>query len=260
MIGLAARSWLLLVAGPGVVALACLVAGQLTGADPLLLIEFSGGALVATWAGLSLRNAWLGHRLAQGLARISRSRLTHGISCEVMSGGGRHAFVLGAVRPRIYVGDEFLAALHADELRAVLLHEDHHRRTFAPLRTAALEAWLTLLGRSGRIRALVLDRLGELEELADAHALQRGVRPATLASALLKGDTSRGDMGRLTAVAAFSGAAFSGAADRRVAALLDAAAGRPGTSLRRYPYEWLPPAILTLVALGCHAPGIPLLG
>ena len=239
-----------LAAVTGTVAAWCLTVDRLAGGDPMLAVELAGGVLVAAWAGVAARNIRLGHLLAGELAIRSRPAIVQGIRCNVISGGGRQAFVLGAVRPRIWIGDGLLAALDPGELRAVLLHEDHHRRTLAPLRTAALEAWLTLFGWSRHVRSLVTDRLVDLEELADADALEQGVSPATLASALLKGEPSR----------ARAAAGFSRAADRRIVTLLELAAGRPSAGSRELPYEWLPFAIVAAVALGCHLLRIPSLG
>jgi hypothetical protein len=194
-----------------------------------------------------VRNIRLGRLMAAELDMRSRTVTIDGIRCDVIPGGGRRAFVLGAVRPRIFVGEELLATLDADEMKAVLLHENHHRRTLAPLRTAALEAWLSLLGGSRRIRSAVLERLIDLEELADADAMRRGAAPATIASALLKSDPG----------SAAAGAGFSREADRRVVTLLELAAGRQASGSRRLPYEWLPIAVLGAVAVSCHLAFIP---
>lgn len=234
----------------GAVAVWCLTADRTAGGDPMLALELAGGVLVGAWATVALRSIRLGHLLAGELTVRSRPAIVQGIRCNVISGGGHQAFVLGAVRPRIWIGDGLLAALDPGELRAVLLHEDHHRRTFAPLRTAALEAWLTLFGWSPHVHSLVTERLVDLEELADVDALEQGVSPATLASALLKGEPSR----------ARAAAGLSRAADRRIVTLLELAAGRPGTGSRKLPYEWLPFAVVAAVALGCHLPSIPSLG
>jgi hypothetical protein len=134
-----------------------------------------------------------------------------------------------------------LAALTDDELEAVAYHEDHHRRTRAPLRAAALGAWLRLLGRSDSVRDVILDRLADLETLADGDTLQRGSSPGSLARALLKGDAS------------IQPVAFSYAAERRVESLLERAAGIPVDPTYRLPYEWLPVALLGLATIGCHA-------
>ena len=149
--------------------------------------------------------------------------------------------VHGILRPTVYLGDASIDVLESDELAAVLHHEDHHRRTLAPLRAAALEAWLRIVGRSAAARGLLSARLAQLEEAADAYAMQRGVHPGAIAAALLKVDPQRS-----------SGTAFSGAGDRRIQALIDAAAGRPAARTTPLPYEWLPLVIVIAVTVGCH--------
>ncbi|OGN86688.1 MAG: hypothetical protein A2X23_04875 [Chloroflexi bacterium GWC2_73_18] len=230
----------------GAIAAYCAIAGQLSRGDPMVALELAGAAMLAAWAVLLARIVWRGRRLARALGARCRDRSLAGVACRIVRGGGRHAFVLGPIRPRIYVGDGMLAALDADELQAVVLHEDHHRRTFAPLRAAALEAWLALVGRWGPLRRPLADRLIDLEEEADAHALRRGVDPATLASALVKAD----------AAPARAGAAFVSAADRRLESLLAAAAGETRIVAPRLPFEWLPPAAVATLALACHLSGL----
>jgi hypothetical protein len=164
-----------------------------------------------------------------------------GVPCRVTPGLGTDAIVVGSVRPRIFLGAALVNALADDELEAVVYHEDHHRRTRAPLRAAALGAWLRLLGRLESFRSVLLDRLTDLETLADADAIRRGSSPRSLARALVKGD------------AALQPVSFSYAADRRVERLLDRAAGVPVDAGGRLPYEWLPIALLAVATLGCHA-------
>ncbi|MBF8298539.1 MAG: putative family unassigned peptidase, partial [candidate division NC10 bacterium] len=155
------------------------------------------------------------------LSVLAHDMTLFGVPCRVSPELGTDALVIGLLRPRVFVGASLLAALADDELEAVVYHEDHHRRTRAPLRAAALGAWLRLLGRSESVRSTVLDRLTDLETLADADAIRRGSSPQSLARALLKGDLS------------LQPVAFSYAADRRVERLLDRAAGIPIDDQRR---------------------------
>jgi len=219
----------------------CAVLGGLVGGDPMLAVEVGGVALSMIWAGLVLRDLATSHRLAAALAVDAAAIDLFGVRCHVTPALGTDAVVVGSVRPRIFVGASLISALTDEELEAVVYHEDHHRRTRAPIKAAALGAWLRLLSRSGSIRTLVLDRLLDLETLADADAIRRGSSPRSLARALLKGEL------RLRPVA------FSYAADRRVERLLDRAAGIPVDATSRLPYEWLPVTLLALGTLGCHA-------
>lgn len=218
----------------------CVALGALLGGDPMLAIEIAGAATVGVWAGLVLRDLARSQRLAYGLSASAVETSLFGVPCRVTSALGADAIVVGALRPRIFVGRELVANLSDDELRAVVYHEDHHRRTGAPLRAAALAGWLRLLGRWGRLRDAFSDRLVDLETLADADAIRRGSNARSLARALLKGDLT------------LQPASFAYSADRRVVELLDRASGVAVRPSRRLPYEWVPVALLTAATLGCH--------
>jgi hypothetical protein len=219
----------------------CLLLDNLLGHDHVLAVELSALCIAAIWAGVTIRELATWHRMAIALAADAENVELFGVRCWLTSGIGADAVVLGPMRPRIFVGKALARALTPDELRAVIYHEDHHRRTFAPVRAAALAAWLRLFGRWGRIRISVLDRLSQLEVLADADAIRRGSSPAALARALLKGDPTPQPI------------SFSYAANERVERLLEQAAGIRPDAPERLPYEWLPAALLAIVTLGCHA-------
>ncbi|HWP62466.1 MAG TPA: hypothetical protein VNO86_03245 [Candidatus Binatia bacterium] len=218
----------------------CLALGALLGRDPLLGLEIAGVALVALWAALVAQDLVRARRLAAALSADAVEASLFGISCWVSPALGLDAIVIGAVRPRIFIGDALLTALAEDELRAVVYHEDHHRRTRAPIRAAALQAWLRLLGHSAWARGPILDRLADLEVLADADAIRRGSSARSLVRALLKDDASP------------RAVAFAHAADRRIRRLLNTAAGGPADPPVRQPYEWLLGVLLAVAVIGCH--------
>ncbi len=224
----------------------CLAAGPMAGGDAMLAVEVSGFAVLSIWVLVVVRDVLRGRRLAQALDRRSTRGAPAGMPCRIVRGGGRRALVLGVIRPTIYIGDELVAALDGDELQAVLLHEEHHRRTLAPLRAASLEAWLTLLGRMVPVRTVLLDRLTVLEEEADAAALRRGVDPGALASALLKSDPQLA-----------LGMSFTAASARRLRTLVAQADGTSQLEHPPLPYEWLPVAAIAVVTLACHLGGLP---
>lgn len=236
MIGTRAGRLLIVVVGPPA---SCLALGSLLGSDPMLGLEIAGVGLATLWVALVVWDLGRARRLAAALSADAAEVSLFGVSCWVTPALGRDAIVVGALRPRIFVGDALLTVLSEDELRAVVYHEDHHRRTRAPLRAAALEAWLRLLGRSDRVRRVLLDRLADLEALADADAIRRGSSARSLARALLKGDAGLGAV------------AFGYAADRRVGRLLQQAAGVTADPAVRLPYEWLPAVLLGVVAAVC---------
>lgn len=241
-----ARPGIITLLAAGIALAWCTAVGVSIGADPMLLIDIAGLAVLGLWAvslGRDLRRA---DRLRRRLNGMSDARTIDGVELRVIRGGDVEALVLGVLRPTVYLGDASIRVLDHDELAAVIHHEDHHRRTFAPLRAAGVEAWLRILGRSSAARGLLSARLAHLEAAADAYAIQRGVKPASIAAALLKVDRQ----GAL-------GSAFSGAADQRIRALVEAAAGRPLATTATLPYEWLPLVIAIAVIVGCHAGEVP---
>ena len=240
MKSLTARTGVLLAFLGVFVATWCAAIATVTAADPVSLGEIGGGVLVSVWLLMTLRSLLRSRRLSVLLDAASQPALVAGVSCRVISGPGRHAFVLGILRPTIYVGADLLLALDSDELSAVLLHEDHHRRTHAPLRAASLESWVRLAAPSHRLREALSDRLADLERDADAWAISRGATRSAIARALLK--TTPGRVGGATL--------FSASPDRRLRALVD-----PTPLGARLPYEWLPLAVLLVLTAACHAIG-----
>jgi len=218
----------------------CVGLSWLLGGDPMLAVEIGSIALAVVWGTLVVRELNVSNRLADVLSVDAADTRLFDVPVRMTPALGTDAVVVGSIRPRIFVGVPMVSALTDDELRAVVYHEDHHRRTRAPLRSAGLGAWLRLLGRSRGIRGIVLDRLTDLETLADADAISRGASPRSLARALIKGDLSLRPV------------AFSYAVERRIDRLLDRAAGRAVEKPGPLPYEWLPVAVLALATLGCH--------
>jgi beta-lactamase regulating signal transducer with metallopeptidase domain len=219
----------------------CIVVGAIADGDPMLIVEAVVGSVILLWMLQVIRELLPLWRLAETLATEAVAIVIGGIGCRITPALGADAVVVGAIRPRIYVGADLVDRLTNDEIEAVLYHEEHHRLTRAPLRAAAISSWLRLFGRADRIRQLLLDRLADLETMADAEALRRGSTAGSLARALLKGGEPIG----LTA-------AFSYAADRRVEQLLDHVDGDAPAGSRRLPYEWLPIAMFAVTAIGCH--------
>ena len=237
----------ILALGLGGVALimVCTVAARTLRTDPMVVVEILSAAITLTWASLLGRHLWRGRQLARALAPLTIPARVHGIECRVVADPETRAFVLGTIRPTIYLGDDLLTGLDPDELRAVLLHEEYHRRTRGPLRAASLEAWLRLARPVSRLSGAVADRLVDLEKAADRFAIRQGATTAAIASALVK----------LDGVDSAPLAAFASAADRRVGGLLEFTAGRTET-LDQLPYEWLPPVVAVITLVLCHITGV----
>ena len=220
----------------------CVVVAPATRHDPLLALELSGGVIAAFWALRVGVNLVAARRLDRELDRLSVARVVGGVRVKVVRGAGNVALVTGTVRPSIYIGEGLLDELSADEQRAVLLHESHHRATRAPLRAAALEAWLSIAGRLRGVGRVLYERLVDLETMADTYAVAHGASRSALAGALLKTDAGRVGV-----------SATSYGTERRVRALL----GREAAPARHHlPYEWLPVAAIVVVTAACHVWGI----
>lgn len=218
----------------------CAISGSLSDGDPMLVVEIGLSVFLILWATFTLREVWTARTLGRRFASQSANAVVSGVRCRVLGGGSHEAIVVGALAPTIYIGAGLLAVLDEEERRGVLLHEEYHRRTRAPLRAAALDAWLRLARRPRILERLLSERIADLEVSADAFAMAAGATPGALASALLKGQTG-----------AAAGASFAGASERRIGALLDAARGSPPRR-RRPPLEWLPLAFVGVAVLGCH--------
>ena len=205
-------------------ALWCVAAEPFVHGDPLLGFEIIAGAMLVLWSLAVSSNLLRAHLLRRELLARSERRIVSGIEVNVVAGAANTALVLGVFRPRIFVGDDY---------------EDHHRSIWAPVRAAAIEAWLPIVGRFGAAKRALIERLGDLELMADRHALARGCSRAALASALIKAQPSAAGL-----------SAVSYDADRRIDALLNQAGDRKLG--QRLPYEWVPVAALLLIALSCH--------
>ena len=132
--------------------------------------------------------------------RQATPTLLDGVTVYVEERGG--ACTAGPLRPIVLVGATTLALLTPAERRAVLLHEEAHRRRRDPL-WAAL--WSLVPSVTGRAR-----HLARREIRADATALASGAAPSALAAALLKLPASAApDVG------------FTSPSEARVRALLD---------------------------------------
>ena len=165
----------------------CAVIGWIAGDDPMLLLELGAVGVLALWAILLLREVWRARSLGRRLSASSADAVIAGVHCRVVREEAHEAFVMGSWEPTIYVGAGFLAMLDPAERRGVLLHEEHHRRTRAPLRAAALDAWLRLARPVRVLERALIERVADLEVSADAFAIAAGTSPDVLASALLKG-------------------------------------------------------------------------
>ena len=195
--------------------------------------------LVAAWAVVALVQIGRPAALARELTGAAVRRSIAGVECRVVPGGRPRAFVAGVGRPAAFITTGAADVLTPDELRAVVLDEAHHARTFAPVRPALVNAWRGAGQRVPTVGEQLAARLTAIEIDADRFALAAGTTRRHLASALVKFEASPGSVG------------FNGGGDSRLHALLDEAAAPPRTA----PLEWLPLLVLVALAVGCRLAG-----
>jgi Zn-dependent protease with chaperone function len=198
-------------------------------AAALLALAAIGAAVLGVAAWASWRQLTASRRLVRRMPVLGPLPGYPGVS--VVDSGEPHAFCAGYLRPAIYISSAALELLSADELGAVLTHEQHHRHVRDPLRLAAARVLTQSLFFLPALRRLH-DRFAELAEVgADEAAIRAGDRGrAALASALLAFDA--GDP-----------AGAAGISPERVDSLL----GRPAR--RRLPSALLLLALVTLSGL-----------
>lgn len=206
----------------------------------------AGGALLgATMIAWLIRVLWIVAQSARATKRIPRlpaplalpvgaARAGAG-RVECVSGQAPVAFCHGGLRPSILVSTGLVSELSADELVAVLAHEQHHVGRGDPLRRAIQQAMADVLFWLPVVHWWA-DRRREASELAaDRAAIRRAGRPP-LAAALWKVGSY---------LETNSAAAFAGVAELRVAQLL-------GDDLRRQQIPmslWMGSAAGVLIAL-----------
>lgn len=222
--------------------LACLSLESLAHGHVLLgLIEWGLVLVLGRWVialASDLFGAW---RVADHIAASSRPAMVAGRSCRFTRDERSEALVIGVIRPQVYLAEGLVDRLDTEALTAIVLHEEHHRLTRAPLRSAAVHAWLRVVGRWTPARRHLEARLDALESHADAYAISQGVSATAIARALV-----------LVAVPTVGrGSGFATHGDARIRALLGAA--DPGTPPlpNPLPYEWLPVAVLLGIWFAC---------
>lgn len=178
---------------------------RLVAAGVIIAATVLTGWYIAVFALHGLRH----HRLAQLLQRNSTMGIEAGIAVRRID-AAVGPFVAGFRDPLIYCPVDLANRLDPAELRAVLLHEEHHRRTRAPIRLLPYDALATAIPVP-IIRDWASRARAALEIQADRDALRAGASRSALAAALL----------RLAESGLVGAAGFATSAEIRVRALLD---------------------------------------
>ena len=155
----------------------------LSGVVVLAVLGLAGVVLargVRTWT-----RALAAQRRLRGERCVVRIDGAGPVAFCVIAGAVPQAFCAGLLRPRIYVSQAALDALDERELRAVLAHEEHHRRRRDPLRLSAGAVVADAFFFVPALRRL-LERYRTIAELAADDAAVRSTDRPTLARALLR--------------------------------------------------------------------------
>jgi hypothetical protein len=232
------------IAPAGLTAVCALIA-SVTGRDPMFVMEVAALTLTGAWLAHVGRRLWQAVAEGRRLSAASMPAEIAGTEVRLLHTSSPVVFVSGLFRPQIYLSPSLIEVLDRRELRGVLLHEQHHRRTLAPLRGIALEGWLRPLCWLPPARRALVARMAALEVDADAAAVARGVAPATLASALLKCEPGL----------AGATSAFSAAAEIRIGELVGRATGQRVNRHPSVPLEWAAPASAGFALWICHLIG-----
>ena len=176
-----------------------LVGAALLGAAMLVLI---GASIV--------RQAVVHARAAGSLRRAAEPAVLDGHPVGIVD-DIRGALVAGIVTPATYCSRDLATRLDDDELRGVLLHEQHHEATRAPARLILIGGIDRVIGRLPLVAASLERVRAAIEIAADEAALRSGVSRRALASAILKLDAKG---------IAPVGAAFASATELRLMALV----------------------------------------
>jgi hypothetical protein len=127
------------------------------------------------------------------------------------------AFCYGFFQPRICLSSGLVELLSPHQLEAVLLHEDHHRRKYHPLRILFIEALSNMLFFLPVVREWGEISKVRLELAADGYAISKAGKPA-LAGALHRLLRGGGAPSPVMAGAAIAGLTTNAV---RIAALLE---------------------------------------
>ena len=180
------------------------------------------------WSGTLIVGGGVLYALFKGAAGLVRARMAlrrlplvdRGLGVSLIKDDNlKVAFTHGLLRPRIYLSTGLIKGLSRDELRAVLLHEAHHRRYRDPLRfffMSFLRDLVFYLPVAGWFASEFMERK---EKAADDSVVSRTGDTLGLASALLK--VARATPVEITALSASIKGKGSGSIEDRIRRLVD---------------------------------------
>jgi Zn-dependent protease with chaperone function len=208
--------------------------------DLLLVVGLAFVGHVMIGGAALLRNTWRAQRLARALRRCTPSCARP--RCRVLPFDEPHAFVLGVLKPEIYVTRGLLSAAHHDALASVVAHEEAHLRRRDPLRR--LVAGAGLLFHVPGATATIERRLTRSQEMAaDSEAVGRTGDRTKYAEVVVS-------FARLQSLHPFPACEFScGDIEARVRGILESA---PRRDAFRFPLLLVAAMSLVLLAMAAE--------
>jgi hypothetical protein len=153
----------------------------------LMIMSFSFlFAAVRTGSRVSRTRAFLDnvHRREALVSNVPRPPFLDGVT--IFQDERPMAFTGGLLRPQIFISTKLLETLGEEELRAVVLHESHHRKSRDPLKGVAVSFVSDFLFFLPVNRFLKKSYLLESETAADARSIELRGDPMSLVGLLLK--------------------------------------------------------------------------
>ena len=184
--------------------------------------------LVFLWLGAAILATGFLHGIIKGIAGIIKTgraikRLPLSRRCGpvvlIRDNCSRAAFTHGLLSPVIYMSTGLLKDLDRDEVKAVFLHELHHKRRLDPLRFFILTLLKDMFFYIPLIKYLVAYIRFKKEHEADDAARFYTNEPLSLAGALLKVAAFQRDMAMM--LAAITGGVEGGAVAARIRRLVE---------------------------------------
>ncbi len=151
----------------------------------ILKVVFVWAGFLTLFTGLLYGLGTSGVNLLRSLRAVKKLPLSPRSSSVVLiRDGSGTAFTHGLLNPRIYISTGLIGSLDKGELKAVLLHELHHRKRRDPLRFFLLNLLKDSFFYIPAVRHLAQSAIARGEHEADEAGAVAG--PLSLASALVK--------------------------------------------------------------------------
>lgn len=184
----------------------------------------SAASVFIIWLGISLfiiglaysilKNTWILLRTNAQIKKLPVKNYRLG-TCLIDDNYVYTAFTLGILKPRIYISKGLLNSLSNDEIKAVFLHELHHKKNHDPLKFFLGSIIKDLFFYVPIVRYLVRVFHTIREDAADKRVVSLTGKPFELASAIIKVSTFNNKSSY-----AFASITGAGSVERRIKRLI----------------------------------------